>query len=449
MGRADSPAVQRLPDDGPMLAPPQTEHLPPGTPSLESAPPWQEPLDALAGEVQALRKSVEKSSQPDPSRPAAKFTAQLQADAYLFDQDAANLAAVGDIPDGSAFRRARVGWTGDHEFTQYRVEFDAALPGRPSLLDVWAGVKHVPLLNYVRVGHFFEPFSLDRLTPNRYVTYLERNLGDQAFVPARNLGIATFNNSPGERITWACGLFFTGSDNFGDDIGIREDGAFTGRVTWLPWYDEASGGRSYLHLGLAGSVRHSDESVIRFRAQPEARLGAATPNVPFFVDTGNIPSQGSQLLGLEAAWVAGPFSVQSEYIHSPVDRIGGPDVVFNTWYVSGSWFLTGEHRPYRRAMPQGGVFDRVRPVRNFLLVRSAQGLELGPGAWEAAVRLSHLDLNDEDILGGELTNLTVGLNWYLTPYLRVSGNYIHAMLTDPDAGRGDADIFGLRVGYDF
>ena len=73
----------------------------------------------------------------------------------------------------------------------------------------------------------------------------------------------------------------------------------------------------------------------------------------------------------------------------------------------------------------------------------------GWGAWEIAARLSHIDGNDENILGRELTDVTFGLNWYLTPYMRMMTNYIHAFLDDPVIGESDADILGMRIQYDF
>ena len=37
----------------------------------------------------------------------------------------------------------------------------------------------------------------------------------------------------------------------------------------------------------------------------------------------------------------------------------------------------------------------------------------------------------------------------MTPYLRFTSNYVHAFLDDPALGASDADIFGMRIGYDF
>jgi len=67
------------------------------------------------------------------------------------------------------------------------------------------------------------------------------------------------------------------------------------------------------------------------------------------VDTGDIFSDGALVLGGEAAWVKGPFSIQGEYLHSFVRQTGGGALNFDGFYASAGWFLTGESRPYNRA----------------------------------------------------------------------------------------------------
>ncbi len=407
---------------------------------------------SLEQRVAELEKELQKSREAEANKkekaavPSSRFTMQLQADTLDFNQDEANMATLGDIQDAAVFRRARVGWTGDYMLTEYRIEFDFALSGRPSFLDVWVAWKEVPYLDRVTVGHCVEPFSLERYTSNRFMTFMERSLIDQAFAPARNLGVMANNYSEDENATWALGLFRTNSDVFGDDLGDNGEKSLTGRVTWLPWYDEPSGGRYFVHLGAAYSFRDADNDLVRFQAQPEIRSQSTTPPTQFFVDTLDIPANHHELYGLAAAIVRGPFSVQGEFMYAPVDRIGGADPAFFGSYVYASYFLTGEHRPYRR---REGVFNRVMPHEEFFLVRTQRGVCAGWGAWELATRLSYVDLDDAGILGGELTELTLGLNWYMNPYTRITGNYAHAFLDRAPMGSSHCDILGLRAGFEF
>ena len=99
--------------------------------------------------------------------------------------------------------------------------------------------------------------------------------------------------------------------------------------------------------------------------------------------------------------------------------------------LQASYFLTGEHRPYKAS---DGAFTRVKPLKNY----SKDG---GQGAWELAARLSYMNLNDGDVSGGRLRDLTLGVNWYLNPNVRTMWNYI---LADPSEG-GDLNAFLWRL----
>lgn len=86
----------------------------------------------------------------------------------------------------------------------------------------------------------------------------------------------------------------------------------------------------------------------------------------------------------------------------------------------------------------------------------------GWGAWQIAFRWSYADFNSEDVFGGIGENITLGLNWYWTPYARWQFNYIYGRIDDheidlisgPNAGTnsilsGDYHILGTRFNVDF
>jgi len=121
----------------------------------------------------------------------------------------------------------------------------------------------------VRAGHYLEPFSLERVTQNVNNTFMERSLVD-TFAPARNMGVMAFGWAESELSTWQIGTFRTNSDNVGND-SFDSGQALTMRGTWLPFYDEESEGRRYLHLGAAYSYRATQNNQVRFRNTPEIR----------------------------------------------------------------------------------------------------------------------------------------------------------------------------------
>jgi phosphate-selective porin OprO/OprP len=166
-------------------------------------------------------------------------------------------------------------------------------------------------------------------------------------------------------------------------------------------------------------------------------------STPSFVDTGELRADVYNLWGVESAAVWGPFSVQAEAMLARLDRSGRPATDFWGAYAFATVFLTGEHRVYDR---KRGEFDRVRPLNDFQPWRDGR---LWGGAYELALRLSYIDLDDQNVRGGRLTDLTAGWNWYLNPYAKMSFNYIHAFLDRPPTGRSNADVFAVRGQVEF
>jgi phosphate-selective porin OprO/OprP len=425
-------------------------------------------IDRLTAVEQGLGKLIDAGDtkwRDDAKKPSLVISGQVQADQIWFGQDQVSREAVGDLQDGAQFRRLRIGARGtSFEVLEYSLGVDFALANQPSYLDNYIEWRELPWLQNVRVGHYFEPFSLERVTQNRNNTFMERSLVD-TFAPARNMGIMTYGNTENELATWAIGTFRTNSDNTGND-SFDSGQALTMRGTWLPWWDDASDGRFYMHLGAAYSYRDAYNDQVRFRNTPEIRKqqpanvlgpvkvppsnyqnGVPSPFAPIFVDTGNISANNFQLFDPEFALIMGPLSLQSEYAFAMVDQIGGPSLFFNGYMAQVSYFLTGEHRPYDRKL---GIHKRMEPFEDFFRVRTAsRGIQTGLGAWEIAARFSNIVLNDANIKGNNLTDFTIGLNWYINPYTRWKFNYVRAFLQDDRVGNSLTDAYGMRFDFDF
>ena len=217
----------------------------PDKPAKQAAETKSPVANRLANVEKSLGKLVDAANQKNKEntkKPSFNLTGQMQADQIYFGQDSTSQTAVGDLGDGADFRRLRIGARGTaFEVFAYSFGVDFALANNPSYLDNYIEWKQLPWLQNIRVGHFFEPFSLERVTQNRNNTFMERSLVD-TFAPARNMGIMTYGNTENEMATWAIGTFRTNSDNTGND-SFDSGQALTMRGTWLPFYDEASDGR--------------------------------------------------------------------------------------------------------------------------------------------------------------------------------------------------------------
>ncbi len=389
---------------------------------------------------------------PKPKYPTARITGFLQVDAVGFHQDFANMQAVGggvaangDVQDGADFRRARLAATGQAwDNVSYMLEMDFAFPGRPSFMDVWLDIDDVVGSNNLRIGQFRQPFGMDGLTSVREMTFLERGL-PFAFLPFRQIGAMLYGNSKDEVATWAISGFRFPTDTFGGNVGDNGGYGIATRLTGL--LVNRGDGKGLLHIGGGYSFIDPANDQFQYRNQPEVFVGetgggapsGVPANVPPFVDTGAFAADNANLFNAELAMAYGSLYTQSEAIYAVVNQPAAPTITLPGAYAQAGYFLTGETRKYNG---KNGVFGRVSPNRSV-------GAENGIGAWEVAGRWSYIDLNDENIQGGRLNDLTAGLNWYLNPYTKFQFNYIHAMLDSPINGESDADIYAMRAQVDF
>jgi phosphate-selective porin len=212
----------------------------------------------------------ETTADENDHKPTLTISGQVQGDMVYFGQGPESRAAVGDLQDGAQFRRLRIMARGKAtEQLEYALGVDFALANQPSYIDNYIETHDLPWLQNVRVGHFFEPFSLERVTQNRNNTFMERSLVD-TFAPARNMGVMAYGTANDEFNTWQIGTFRTNSDNVGND-SFDSGQALTMRGTWLPLWDEPTDGAFYLHLGAAYSYRATSQNQVRFRNTPEIR----------------------------------------------------------------------------------------------------------------------------------------------------------------------------------
>jgi phosphate-selective porin OprO/OprP len=428
---------------------------------------------------QAQQQKIRSSDQPKLgfslgrptiTSPDGRFTFSprlvVQADFASYDQTPAGTLAtdyrrgsVGggrennaarDLSDGAYFRRARLGFEGtfNRDFG-YRLvgEFGGAgteLQGR--INDAYVNYTGFAPFT-IQVGAYSPPANMDDGTGVEDTLMLERATPAEL---SRALAGADGRLSAGVRFAtqrWMGALTFTGRTVTDAEV-FDSQSAVVGRFGHLL----ATGDDYNIHLGGSGSVVFSaaDQGAdatgarypLRFRDRPELRIDSTR-----LIDTGNIDARGAYVAGLEFGANRRNFYIQGEHFWYGIERrqpTSLPDPKFTGWYVQGSWVITGESRRYNMAT---GSFAAPRPVAPF----NASG---GWGAWELALRYSQTDLNFHEgvpgsappaggVRGGEQKILTVGLNWFMSPNLRMSFNYLHVDVNRLNpAGPGNTTPFG-------
>lgn len=310
----------------------------------------------------------------------------------------------------------------------------------PDVKDAYLSMNEIPILGRMRIGNFFVPFSLEQVTNDTNNIFVERSIPTQGiFAADREVGVAFYNCTEDKNVTWCYGLFF---DNITDSLKERIDDnqgyRVSGRLTWLPFYDEESNGRYLIHTGVG--ILHTDDhdNRVRFRARPQIHEG------PRLIDSGALDADAYTTGNVEGAIVWGPVTVQTEAFLSQVNMNATTVRNVHGAYAHVSWFLTGENRIFERFGQHGAQFSRNVPISNFFIVPGC----ISPGAWELKARWSLLNL--DDVERGQYNDLTVGFNWYWSDRTRVMFDWIHPITTaNTTFGATESDLLALRFDFNW
>lgn len=317
------------------------------------------------------------------------------ADYTSFDQDANSQAQVGEQQDQSEARAARLmlrGTLGKKYKVGYLIAgeykgFESEPEELWQLTDLSFTFPLGGPETKLTVGKTKETFAYEMVGDAANLPGQERVLSP--FFVSRNVGVKLSRVFGAEhRMTFSGGVF---NDWFVSGGAIADSGTdLTVRLTGLAW--DQSDGKSFLHLGVAGRYAGADHGTMRYKGRPESNVSDV------YVDTGELPGDHAVHLGFEALWNEGPFSLLAEVNQASVSSGPSGDPDFSGFYVTGSWILTGETRPYDRTV---GYARRVMPQGRW-------------GAPELVARFSHVDLDDGAVEGGSFDKTYLGLNWWAT-----------------------------------
>ena len=347
------------------------------------------------------------------------------ADYTAFHQDSASLSQVGSQKDQWEARAARLmirGTIGEDYKISYLVAgeykgFETDPSQNWQLTDLSFTFPIGGPATKLTVGKTKETFSYEMVGDAANLPQQERVL--TPFFVSRNVGAKVTHVFGAEQfMTLSGGVFndwWTKGDSYADsgtDVSVR--------LTGLAW--DQPDGKRFLHLGLSGRYAGADNNTLRYKGRPESNVSDP------YVDTGDLPGDHAWHLGPEALWNEGPFSVLAEYNHAWVQSPGSDNPQFSGYYITGSWILTGETRPYDRTV---GYARRVMPKGRW-------------GAPELVVRFSHEDLNDGSVQGGKFDKTYLGLNWWATRRWKVGAGWGHTWL-DRFGQTGVTDSFQMRL----
>ncbi len=454
------------------------------TPSTETTPEtvtisaeeWAKMQSDLADIKQQLADDKAKNAEKLEADKLKKYeTPQIKLNGVIMwdgafsslDQEAETATNSGDV-SGTKLRQAWIDLTGSmYDMVNYRLTYDAS---NSTIKDAWIGFYNLPSEIDVKFGHMKEPWSGEELTTVAAATFIEKSyLNDlRGICGSRNNGILASNWRVADRFSWAAGIFASSmKEDSLNCVGDNGHVAFTGRMTYLPYFEENNlGQKFFLHLGGSYSYRSYDQSKANAYGTKCSFL-ADSQIVPNGLNTGTLDGLDSlNALCFEVFWMRGPLSIDFEqgFFFMEDDRAG--NALLQTGYVQVSYMLTGESRNYRKA---GGSYGRLKPNNPFIRTcKDGIGVFSGPGAWEVAYMFTWVD-TDELVSGyatethhtgyyGKSVMNCFALNWYLNQNCKVAFNYalVHsdysgynAQGVNIDGTDGMAHVFATRFQVNF
>lgn len=413
-----------------------------GDPDAVEAPAPDTPLD-LAAESDQPQSSDEPDRFVWKQHPSIRygktfrldFTAKLQEDWHGSYDDADITAGLNPWElhrnrigvQGAVFRH--IPFEVEYELTEKELtekDLAAGLTPQSQWKDVYVGADYIKNAQ-IQVGKFKIPFGLDELTGVTHNDFVYRSLGAIYLDPGRDIGGGVHGRFLKHALSYSTGVFAHDGDNARSKKIAGGDSTWSGRVTGRPLrLFHGVRGADTLELGTAVAISQvADDSFRPNGLRGRTVLTQDTFFAPVYVKGLRRRWEG------DLDWTVGPASVRSEFTRVLDERqqqgFGDetlPDARYRSWYVSGTWILTGERK--------------TRPVR-----AAEDFLTGGIGAIEVAGRIERIWFDSvnsttdafanpraENILPSGERAVTMGVSWTLNRFMKIQFNLIREQIED-------------------
>jgi phosphate-selective porin OprO/OprP len=281
----------------------------------------------------------------------------------------------------------------------------------PQIQDVYLEFKTLSFAK-LRVGKFKEPIGLEALRDDSEGTFTERSLASD-LVPLRYLGAQIGGSVLSNSISYQVGYFNGANDGSNGKLEWIQANEGAARVFFQPFAATKLNALKDFGIGVAGSagVQHGTIAGLKTMGQ----------NTFFKYASTALADGQHNRISPQAYYYVGPAGLMAEYAISSQNVLNKnlTDRLRNeAWQVEASYFLTGEKNSYNGVRPRYS-FEPNRSFRHW-------------GAVELAVRTSQLSIDKAAFpLFASKTSAqhaqewAVGVNWYLSRYLRFMTDYEH------------------------
>jgi phosphate-selective porin OprO/OprP len=350
-----------------------------------------------------------------------QFSGLFQEDSrnYLYDGLNDSKGLLAQPSAGFVDARSRLiidGLLGPRVKLRYQEDFSNNGAG-PVLLDAYGDIKLAAWAT-LRLGQFKTPLEIDRWRNTPALDFIQYAYTG-GLVTDRSQGVL-FELADAGRIA----VLDAGAVDGDTDAGsapvtqsTNSDKDAVARIFFQPFHDLDDSVLRDFGLGAAGSAgNHSfapeqpykSEGQLTILSWPTA-ASASVPNVSY------VEGAGSRIIP-QAAWFAGPFSLEGEYLRETQGYRIAPGLrneilASEAWQVAATWVVTGEHCAWdglKLGAARGFSLGAIQVVAR---AQGADYLEDGFAVYGAGGSLARPGLIDPESNVQSLRSWTVGLNY--------------------------------------
>ena len=269
-----------------------------------------------------------------------------------------------------------------------------------------------------RLGYHYEPFGYARVGTSNF-RFMSQPTADKALGNSRKLGLSyTYNH---DWFNFMGGVFSDG--DIQKSKQLDQGYALAAKVVGRPLMSD----RKLIHIGVAPRFS-SGKDKVSFDGGVPTDLLDKEDNSFLKADVNQVINQWR--LDFELIMLYEKWYVHGQYLMAHLNRFAADNYNAKGSYVQVGYMILGAKHNYN---PETGMI--VNPA---------------PKSLELLVRYDNVNLNNGGIYGGRLSDISVGMNYFINKYVAAKINYTRMMVgeTSPMGG-DDFDLIQARIQLSF
>lgn len=394
----------------------------------------------------------------------ASIGGRIHFDAVLIDPDSEAYngnnnrgSAAIENNSGTYFRRVFLSLAGKVYGWGYKVETNMAgnaSTGANDFQDVFVSHQLGGKEGTIYLGQHKPWRSTEELTSNNATLFMERPVTSANGI----LGGRDFQQ--GVFYSWQNKDYFGGAAVYSlhkDGQASTQGMGYNARLIWSPINTD----KQVVHVGGSYSSDHADNNgslTASDRFEGYRLASGANVLTETFANYGAGPAPRVDTYIIEAAGVYGPFFLQSEYSGAKFKQNGAASADVDAWYVQGSWFVTGESKPYaadksfgnpKPLNSSGAVELKVR----YQLMENTSVSAGGTAGKASAANPGACNATGAPTTGAavgalskcEVSEIAAGVNYYVNPNVRFMFDFVAPTADLGNLGKDSPYTYAGRV----